>query len=183
MKTLIVYYSFTRNNELLAKTIQQRLNCDIYRIEEVTKRTGFKILLDLILDRTPRIKPHPNSVSAYEQCIFVAPIWAGRIASPLKTFLLQEKDHIKRYSFITVCSGAPQQKEKLAKSLTGLLGKEPGQVRELWINALLPEGKKDTIKYATGYRIQSNDLDKFERNIDEFVSGVDESYRLKQVVR
>ncbi len=181
MKTLIVYYSFTRNNELLAKAIQARLNCDILKIEEVTKRNGFKILLDLMLNRKPRIKPHPYSISSYEQCIFVAPIWAGEIASPLKTFLLQEKDHINCYSFISVCGGAPQQKEKLVKSLVKLLEQEPGLVQELWINDLLPEEKKDTIKYTSGYRIQSKDLEKFGGKIDEFVEGLEASCQLKQV--
>jgi len=182
MKTLVVYYSFTHNNELLAKAIQKRLNCDIHKIEEVTRRTGLKILLDLILNRSPRIKPPPYSISSYEQCIFVAPIWAGKIASPLKTFLLQEKYHINRYSFITVCGGAPQQKEKLIKGLTKLLEQEPGQVQELRINDLLPEGKKDTIKYTSGYRIQLNDLEKFDRKIDEFMSGLEASYQPKQAV-
>lgn len=182
MKTLVVYYSFTHNNELLAKAIQKRLNCDIHKIEEVKRRTGLTILLDLILNRSPRIKPHPYSISSYEQCIFIAPVWAGKIASPLKTFLLQEKYHINRYSFITVCGGAPHQKEKLIKGLIKLLEQEPGQVQELWINDLLPEEKKDTIKYTSGYRIQSKDLEKFARKIDEFVSGLEASYRLKQVV-
>ncbi len=182
MKTLVVYYSFTHNNELLAKAIQKRLNCDIHKIEEVRRRTGLKIMLDLILNRNPRIKPHTYSVVSYEQCIFVAPIWAGKIASPLKTFLLQEKYHINHYSFITVCGGAPWQKEKLTKGLTKLLEREPGLVQELWINDLLSEEKKDTIKYTSGYRIQSTDLEIFERKIDEFVGGLEASYGLKQVV-
>lgn len=181
MKTLIVYYSFTHNNELLAKSIQRRLKCDILNIEAVKRRTGLKIMLDLLFDRRPRLQPYP-SVSSYEQFIFMAPIWAGKIASPMITFLLQEKHHISRYSFITVCGGAPQQKEKLTKNLTALLGCEPEIVQELWTNDLLPKGYRDTIKFASGYRIQPEDLEQFEGKIDEFVRSLDVSHRSKQVV-
>ena len=55
MKTLIAYYSFTHNNEVLAKDLQKKLNCDIHKIEEPGKRTGFTILLDLIFNRNPEI--------------------------------------------------------------------------------------------------------------------------------
>lgn len=183
MKTLVVYYSFTRNNELLARTIQKRLNCDIYKIEETGKRTGLKILIDLVFNRKPRIKQHPHTISSYEQCVFVSPIWAGKIASPLKTFLLQEKYNINRYSFITLCGGGSgEQKDKLVKRFTKLLEQEPGLVQELWINDLLPQEKKNTIKYTSGYRIQSSDLEKFDREIDDFVNSLESSYRLKQVI-
>lgn len=183
MKTLIVYYSFTNNNELLARTLQAKLNCDILMIEEVTKRTGFKIMLDLILDRTPKIKPHPFSIDSYELCIFIAPVWAGKIASPLKSFLVQEKNRINTYSFITICGGgAREQKEKLTESLTEIVGQKPGIVKELWTNDLLADEEKDTIKYTTGYRIQQKDLQKFSREIDDFVTALKEPRRRRDVV-
>ncbi len=182
MKTLIVYYSFTHNNELLAKAIQKRLNCDIYRIEETRKRNGLTILFDLVFNRTPKIKAYPYFLSAYDQCIFIAPIWAGKIASPLKAFLLEEKHHINRYAFITVCGGAPKQKEKLIEGLTKLLEQRPGSVVELWVNDLLQEKQKNTVKYTSGYRIQLNDLDKFNSRIEDFVKGLESSNKLKQVV-
>lgn len=172
MKTLIVYYSFTRNNEMLAKALQQRLECDIHKIEEVKPRKNISIFLDLLFNREPTIRPTPCLVSLYDQCIFVAPIWAGKIASPLKAFLKEEKYHINRYSFITVCGGNAGQKEKLVKSLTQLLEQPPGAVQELWINDLLPKDKKNTIKYTSGYRLQSGDLKKFDPAIDKFVSGL-----------
>lgn len=181
MKTLIAYYSFTNNNELLAKAIQKKLNCDIYRIEEPTKRTGFRIMLDLILKRTPKIKPHPYSISAYEQCILMAPVWAGKVASPLRTFLLQEKNHINRYSFITICGGAPQQREKLIADLSELVGQRPTSVQELSINDLLPEEQKNS-KSISGYRVQLRDLDKFNSTIDDFLKGLEAPFQVKPAV-
>ena len=169
MKTLIVYYSFTHNNDLLARFLQERLNCDILRIEEVKKRTGFTILLDLLFNRKPAIKDTYPTGKNYDHHIFIAPVWGGKIASPLKTFLLRQKDSIKHYSFITVCGGSAGQKKKIFDQLKTILQRNPKKVTELWVNDLLTEDKKDTIKYTSGYRLQPKDLEHFTAKIDDFL--------------
>lgn len=182
MKTLVVYYSYTQNNETLARLLGQKLKCDTLKIEEEHKRTWFTIFLDLLFNRTPRIKPHLCDVGAYNQYIFVAPVWAGKIASPLKSFLVRERFYISNYSFITLCGGGnSNQKEKLVTVLTELLGHEPGVVRELWVNDLLGEEKKNTIKNTSGYRVAPADMAKFETAIDDFLSSVEALYELKRM--
>lgn len=166
MKTLIVYYSFTQNNEKLAKHLHKMLNCDMVKIETVKRRTGLSILLDLIFHRSPAIKAVPYYLRDYDHVIFIAPIWAGKIAMPLITFLKKEKANIKRYSFVTLCGGAPGQKEKIERELTSVLNIMPENVIELWINNLLPADKKDTIKYTSGYRIQPDELWRFEMELE-----------------
>jgi len=58
MKTLIVYYSFTQNNEALAKMIQTRLDCEMFKIETIRKRSSFSIFLDAVFGRKPAIRMH-----------------------------------------------------------------------------------------------------------------------------
>jgi flavodoxin len=176
MKTLIVCYSFTQNNELLARYLQRKLVCDLHKIEEVRSRRGISILLDLIFNRKPKIKPSPFHVDAYDLCIFVAPVWAGKIALPLKTFLLEKKYHINQYAFITVCGGGnPGQKDNLFRQLTGVLEQEPVALTELWVNNLLPSEKKDTIRYTSGYRMQGPDLEAFAAEIDSFIKKLEDT--------
>ncbi len=183
MKTLIVYYSFTHNNELLARAIHERLDCDIHRIEEATKRTGLKMLLELTFNRKPRIKPHGIPVSSYDRFIFVAPVWAGKIATPLKSFLLQEKTHIHRYSFITLCGGGGSpQKEKLASGLGELLGREPESIEELWVSEVVSEDILKNIKSVVDYHIQPSDLDKFRDKIENFINELEASDLVKRIV-
>ena len=172
MKALIVYYSFTENNEKLAKHLRKFLNCDIVRLETIKRRSGLSIMLDLMFHRSPALKTVPYYLRDYDHVIFIAPIWAGKIAMPLRTFLKKEKANIKRYSFITLCSGTPGQKDKIEKELTSVLNIMPENVIELWINNLLPADKKDTIKYTSGYRIQPDELWKFEKELEP-VSKVD----------
>lgn len=173
MKTLIVYYSHTYNNEKLAHQLQKILRCDLLKIEEFKKRTGFTILMDLLFSRKPSIKVYPYYLKDYDHTILVAPIWASKIATPLQTFLVNEKPNIHEYSFITLCGGGGGgQHEKIQKELATLVGKEPLKVAELWINDLLPPNKKDTVKYTSAYRIAEDDFKVFETQIHHFLDDV-----------
>jgi flavodoxin len=169
MKNVIVHYSFTKNNGKLADYLQKKLNCDSVKIETVRKRTGFSILLDLVFKRNPEIKHVPYYLRDYDHVIFIAPIWAGKIAMPMKSYMINEKRNVTSYSFITLCGGRAGQKEKIQKELSSILSIPPADVVELWINNLLPADKKDTVKHTSGYRIESTDFSAFDREIDDFL--------------
>jgi flavodoxin len=172
MKHLIVYYSHSGNNQALAKELQKRLQCDMKQITELKKRTGFTILLDLAFNRNPRIENLNTNLDLYDHVVFIAPIWSGRIATPLKSFLNLKRDNLKKYSFITVCSGVAGQQEKIKKQLLKLTGQEPAQVLELKIRDLLPAEQKGKIKYETPYRIKEKDLVIFDKAIEYFVNKI-----------
>lgn len=171
MRTLIVYYSFTHNNEVLAKYLRETLDADLVKVETVRKRTGLTIFLDLLFNRTPQVKEFYHPRDLYDKYVLIAPIWAGRIASPMKTFLLNERTRIGRYSFITVCGGGPGQKEKVFRSLSKLVGHQPERVSELSLKELLaskPTGNKTGV---TSFRLQNVDLKFFREKIDEFLDS------------
>lgn len=179
MKTLIVYYSFSHNNEMLAKEIKRETGGDLYKIEEKKRRNGFTILLDLLFDRTPAIKAAAVDPGHYDLCIFLAPVWGGKIGSPLRAFLQNERDRIGRYAFITVCGGgSAEQVGKVTNQLTSLIGKAPEAVCELWINDLLPERQRNTIKYTSGYRLRENDMMLFQGKIAGFLQKLEPSVPL-----
>jgi flavodoxin len=172
MKNLIVYYSFTENNKKLAEYVRNKLHCDIVGIETVKKRAGLSILLDLMFNRKPGIKPVPYSLRDYDHIVFMSPIWAGKIAMPLTSFLIKEKQNVRTYSFITLCGGGnANQREKIQNLLSIVLGRQPITVAELWINTLLHDEKKNTIKYASGYRIDSNEFNAFDKDIMKFLNA------------
>lgn len=174
MKTLIVYYSFTSNNEMLAKELQEKLGADLFRIETRKKRTAFSIMWDIFLNRIPEIKGFYHAMNLYDKYIFISPIWAGKIASPLKAFLLKERLRIQDYSFITVCGGgAPGQRDKIFKSLSKLIGHSPKQVVELWLKDFTrAQGLKPSALKAPVLR--PGDLKFFKNRIDEFVHHIKE---------
>jgi flavodoxin len=170
MKNLIVYYSFTNNNEKLAEYLTGQLRCERIRLTTVKKRNGFSILLDLVFHRKPKVNTIPVLLKDYDHIIFVAPIWAGRIATPLRSFLTDHCQDIRSYSFITLCGGGnAQQKENIQKELLSIVRKAPEKVLELWVNDLLPADKKNTVRYTSGHRIGSDELTVFESRIRDFI--------------
>jgi flavodoxin len=172
MKTLIIYYSFSGNNEFLARELQKRLDCDLQKIVELKKRKSLDILLDLIFKRKSKIEKSNFDLQEYGQAILIAPIWAGKIATPLRSFIEMEKDNFKEYSFITVCTGPDGQDEKITDELVRLMEKEPKAVMQLKINDLLLPERKDKVKYATPYRINQRVLLAFESEIEQFLQAI-----------
>jgi len=180
MKTLIVSYSFSGNNDLLASHLQKRLSSDLFRISERNKRNGFTIFFDILFNRTPEIRQFYHARDVYEHHILIGPVWAGRIASPLKSFLLNEKSKIGQYSYVSVCGGASNQANKLAASLASIAGHKPEKVLELSIGELFKSrGQKGPV---TGYKLTVDDLQFFEPVIDEFVDKLGTKKRAKSEV-
>jgi len=167
MKTLIAYFSFSGNNEILAKELQNIVPADLYQIREMKKRTGISILLDVLFKRVPEIEKPDIAINQYDHVILAAPVWAGRIANPVKSFLKLEKDNIRDYSFISMCGNGGNK--HLGEELISLSGKTPSSIMELPVNDLLPVMKKDKVKYSSSYRIKRQDLITFKHAIEKFL--------------
>jgi hypothetical protein len=173
MKTLVVYYSHSANNAALAMEIRRRLGCDIFRIEELGKRTRFTIFLDKLFNRMPRIKECPMALERYERFILVAPIWASGVATPMKKFLLTYRQYINHFSFLSVCGGVAGQQEKIRNELAAAVQQEPEKVSEIWITGLIPEEKKRDVRFMMNYKLGPVDFEKISGQIDEFVSSLE----------
>jgi flavodoxin len=172
MKSLIVFYSHSGNNEKLAYRLKELVGCDIYKISEVKKRKTISILIDLLFKRTPKLATPTICVKDYDSIIFVAPIWGGKIASPMKAFIEQEKNNFAKYFYITLCNSGIGQKEKIVEQLNSIVQRKPGEVIELSINNLLPEEKKFKIKHTFNFKISKQDLEMFDQEIDSLNSMV-----------
>lgn len=169
MKPLIVYYSFTGNNEALARKLGEIMKCDMLRIEEKKKRTNMSFTLDLVFKRRPRLKEYNVALSAYDHVILVAPVWAGRIATPMQFFAKRENGNLKAYSVIALCGGVAGQKENIAGFFESTMLRKPFLVEELWINDLPRPEQKDKIKSKLPYRVKEEDLIVFNPKIEAFL--------------
>jgi len=172
MAISIVYYSHTRNNERLARYLADRLQCGLIRIAERRKRTSLGIVLDLLFRRRPRIEPIGKALEDYDHLVLVAPVWAGRIASPMRAFLQRDGWRLRTYSFITLCGYRhPGQKRRLTAELTRLTGRPPADVCELRVADLLPPEQQNSIRYVTPRRIESAELRAYDESIEDFLSA------------
>lgn len=168
MKTLIVYYSFTHNNELLAMHLKRLLSCDVLKIEPIRPRNFLRIFLDIFLNRLPDIQQPALNVASYDNFILIAPIWAAKIASPMRRFIFDQKHLLRRYAFITVCGGGnAKQRDAIVKQLTTGLTSPPISVVELPVTDLL-KGKSASV---TNYQLKAADLSHFDSTIEQFVKA------------
>ena len=158
MKTLIVYFSFSGNNKMLAINIASDIEADVIEITEPKKRGMFKIMLDIFFNRSPKINDLEIRWEEYDHIMLMAPIWNYIIAHPMKSFIKKEKEHLKNYSFITVCSGREKQKEKIRTQLKKLTAYEPKAIIEFEILDLITSEEQDISKYE----VTQEDLEKFK---------------------
>ncbi|HWA34960.1 MAG TPA: hypothetical protein VG737_12550 [Cyclobacteriaceae bacterium] len=172
MKTIIVSYSYTGNNDLLAKRLHEKLNCDIEKIIEVRKRTTMTTVLDVLFNREPKVEISKAFLDSYDLVILVAPVWNGKIASPLASFLAREKHNIRNYAFITICGGQSGQLDKLTEQLTAITLQEPVTACELEVNSLLAPDQRGKVRYTTPYRLKQSDFQVLDGPINKFLDDI-----------
>ncbi|MEZ0536670.1 flavodoxin family protein [Caldicellulosiruptoraceae bacterium PP1] len=110
--TLIVYYSLTGNSEKIANYLSTLIDSDTERIQDLTNRKGIIAFLrsgyEALYKKCPNIKKLNADVKNYENVFVITPIWAGNIASPVRTFLVENINSIKNLTLIfTQASNEP----------------------------------------------------------------------------
>jgi len=158
MKTIVISYSFTGNNEDLAASLAAALGAEHVRITEPKSRTTGTIVLDVMFHRTPRIIMPVENTEAYDLVIFVGPVWMGQIAAPFRACFKQLRPKIGTYAFVSISGGADGPNPKLADELKKRLDKEPVCLMDLHIADLLPSEPKPVRKDTMAYRITEGDV-------------------------
>ena len=173
MKTLVTSYSLTGNNRLLAAHVVERLDADHDEIEAMRGMKTFGILLDGMFNRTPRIGPVKHDPGEYDLVVLAGPVWMGKIASPLRTYIKSYRSSISRVAIISICGGSLGKNEKLPEELRRLVGVAPIETKQLYINDILPPEQQNQMKSSSAYRITQSDLEgKWKPEIDEFMQKV-----------
>ena len=125
-----------------------------------------------MLKRDTKLLHSTTNLKDYSNIIFVAPIWGGKIASPLRSFIELEKNNMVKYAFVGLCNGVEGQKDKIETELQSILLSEPVTVKELWINRFLPIEKQNKIKHTFNFKATESDLKCFNEDIETFISKI-----------
>ena len=160
MKTGIISYSLTGNNEALAKGLAEALGAERIRILEDGRRSTGTIMLDIAFGRTPAVKLSAEADGRYDRLIFVGPVWMGRVATPFRGCFRGLRSRVGAYAFISISGGADGAgcNPRLTGELTRLLAKEPAAVVDMHIADLLPPEPKPRRKETSAYRLTQSDL-------------------------
>lgn len=128
MKTLLVYYSLEGNTEYAAKKIADQIGADTLRLVPVKpyrKRGLLKFARggrEAMTGKMPELEPYSADFSRYERIVLGFPVWASNVASPMRTFISQNKAKIRRKEIAAfACQGGNGAEKALAR-LRKLLG-------------------------------------------------------------
>jgi len=129
LRILVAFYSRNGHTNRVAEIIAHALNAELDEIEDKKSRKGIIGFLtagyDAIRGKTTDIKFSKNPAD-YDVVILGSPVWAGRVTPAVKTYLLKNKDNIKKSAFFVTCA--------IDK------GKSLSQMREIYDGELLIDG-------------------------------------------
>ena len=124
---LIVVYSRTGTTRKVAEALRDRLNADIELIEDVTSRSGIFGYLksghEAWKKIAPEIKPTRLNPDDYDLVVIGTPVWAGSMASPVRTYLEQYGSRLNRVALF--CTEGGSGEEKAFSEITGFCNGEP----------------------------------------------------------
>lgn len=126
MKTAVVYYSMSGNTKMIADRIADEIGADVIRIEPVKEypNKGFRKFIwggmHAVMSNKPALQPYRFD-SGYDRIIFGTPVWASSFTPPIRTFIDENRDALKRKKIaVFVCysgGGADKAIEKLRQFL------------------------------------------------------------------
>jgi flavodoxin len=118
-KLLIVYYSRTGTTAHVAHQIAEALGADLDVIEDATARDGVlgcvRSALEATLYGLPAVRWQRDPAD-YELVVIGTPVWLGNLASPVRSYLFQQRARLPRVGFFTTSRGhwAEQAQRELA---------------------------------------------------------------------
>ncbi len=133
MKVLIAYYSYEGNTKLLAETMSKEIDADLLQIipEKEMKSKGFMKFVwggkQAVMGDKPPIKKLEIDPMDYDLTIIGTPVWAGRPAPPIKTFMVDHLPPGKDLAFFYSFEGGEGNTFKIMEKMANggqILGKK-----------------------------------------------------------
>ncbi len=96
MKRIIVYYSLSGNTEEAVKSVAEKLDCEILKIDTVKampKSFAARILVgggQVAMNIVPEIKPIDKDMNDYDEIFIGTPIWNSKGVPAINAFLSDE---------------------------------------------------------------------------------------------
>ena len=107
MKTLVVYYSRTGNTRKIADELAAALKADVEELKDGKNRggpIGFLMAGREAMKKTPaNLAPLAHDPAAYDLVAVGTPVWGGTICPPVRTFMAQQRGHLKKVAWFCTC--------------------------------------------------------------------------------
>jgi flavodoxin len=111
---LVIYYSLSGHTKALAERIAHEGGWMIARIDDASERTGLwghlRSVLSTLIGTKPSIRYFGPSPVSFDLIILGGPVWAGKIASPVQTFVANHKHEFKSLALFCTYGGSGSDK-------------------------------------------------------------------------
>lgn len=111
-RILVVYYSRTGTTHRVAQALAESLGADLDEIQEHSSRIGVggyaRSMLEAITKGIPSIQTQ-HDPRDYDQIVIGTPVWAGTMASPVRSYLFLHHGRLPRVAFFAVMAGRGAQ--------------------------------------------------------------------------
>ena len=113
IKTLVVYYSFEGNTQLVAETIAKILGADLLKLQP-EKEIGTKGFMkyfwggrQAVMKHKPKLLPIDKNPNDYDLLIIGTPVWAFTFTPPLRTLFEEHPVQGKKIALFITHEGVP----------------------------------------------------------------------------
>lgn len=142
--TLIVFYSRTGTTRRVAEQLAISLDAHVMAIEEPRRRRGLlgylRSIREAVRGTLPRLSPPTQNPAEYDLVVLGTPVWAGHVASPMRSFLQGHRATLQRIAFFCTCGS--RGAERTFQDMQHLAGRPPEATCALTA-ADLRSGKSD----------------------------------------
>ncbi|MGI6603859.1 MAG: flavodoxin family protein [bacterium] len=136
MRILIAYYSRTGKTKTVAENLAATIEADVEEIRTPDRRQGLLGFLrcgfEACRGKEVRIIPINKEPSSYDLVIVGTPIWAGRMSSPVRSFLSQYGHSIKNVAYIITRADPKNQYLGVCAEMDKISGKHHIAALSLW---------------------------------------------------
>lgn len=105
-KTLLIVYSYTGTGRRLAALVAAQQGWPAGVVLELRPRAGawgtMRCVLDSLLRRRPPVRYLGPPIKEFDSVILVAPIWVGRLAGPMRSFVANYAESLPDLAVISV---------------------------------------------------------------------------------
>ena len=113
MKKLVAYYSRTGNTKFVAEKIADHLDAETCEVIDKKNRKGKLIFLTggyaALREKLTKIEVN-KTIEDYDFIIVGSPVWAGKIAPAIRTFLVQNDFSDKQVALFVTLGGNKAEK-------------------------------------------------------------------------
>jgi flavodoxin len=106
---LIVYYSNAGHTRKVAEEMAKAAGWRAAEIHEAKPRRGRWGEIRCVIESLIGIKPHIEltspPINTFDLIVIGTPVWAGHVASPVRSFLAKHRDSLRRVAFFCTCAG------------------------------------------------------------------------------